>query len=170
MKHYKSWSGLNKQLSGLLCEPLKNRITYFLTRYHDVHNSYGRASIRLDGKELVNFSWVEAYKQERDVHNRWKETGAWDFDAPELKDKWDKEATYSKYDFLEAAVDFLQLPIQEALSSENYLVRVFAIMDRRVGKRTLEAIMKSEEYKSYPMWVRQFYELRLGIEDSGSGK
>jgi hypothetical protein len=74
MKHYKSWSGLNKQLSGLLCEPLKNRITYFLTRYHDVHNSYGRASIRLDGKELVNFSWVEAYKQERDVHNRWKES------------------------------------------------------------------------------------------------
>lgn len=55
MNHYKSWVGLNKRLTQQLCEPLKNRITYFLTRYHKVHNSYGRASIRLDGKELANW-------------------------------------------------------------------------------------------------------------------
>jgi len=163
MKHYKSWSGLKKQLTELLCEPLKYRITYFLTRYHKVHNSYGRASNRSDGKELVIFSWTAAYKQEHDVYNRWKETGEWDYNAPELKRKWNQEATLSDYDFLKAATDFLQLSIEEALESENYLIRVFAIMDKRVGKRTLEAISESEEYKSYPSWVRQFYELRLGI-------
>jgi len=164
MKHYKSWSGLKKQLTERLCEPLKYRISYFLTRYHEVHNSYGRASIRLDGKEPVIFSWVDMYKQENDVYDHWKKTGAWDFETPELKEKWNHEATLSDYDFLEAATDFLQLPIQEALASENYLVRVFAILDKRVGKRTLEAIAESEEYKSYPRWVRQFYELRMGID------
>lgn len=43
MNHYKSWAGLNKQLTDLLCEELKDHLSYFLTRYHRVHNSYGRA-------------------------------------------------------------------------------------------------------------------------------
>jgi hypothetical protein len=47
MEHYKSWTGLNKQLRENLCDELTDRIAYFLTRYHDVHNSYGRAAIRL---------------------------------------------------------------------------------------------------------------------------
>lgn len=51
MTHYKSWKYLNKALCDRLCEGLRGRITYFLTRYHAVHNSYGRA--RLDGKELA---------------------------------------------------------------------------------------------------------------------
>lgn len=160
MNHYKSWSGLNKQLTEQLCESLKNRISYFLTRYHKVHNSYGRASIRLDGKELVNFSWVEMYKKDYDANEHWKKTGVWDYESPELKAKWDFDGTFSDYDFLEAATEFLQLSIQDALQSDNYLIRVFAIMDKRVGKRTLVDIIKSAEYKSYPKWVQQFYELR----------
>ncbi len=163
MKHYKSWSDLKKKLTEQLCGPLKNRITYFLTRYHEVHNSYGRASIRLDGRELVNFSWVEMRRQEKDTYELWKETGAWDWEAPELKQKWNRDAILSDYDFLEAAMEFLQLPIKDALQSDNYLIRVFAIMDKRVGKRTLEAIKKGGEYKSYPEWVRQFYELRFKV-------
>ena len=67
MDHYKSWSGLNKWLCECLCEELKDRITYFLTRYHKVHDSYGRAAILLDGKELVCFSWIEQYRQEQQV-------------------------------------------------------------------------------------------------------
>lgn len=67
MTHYKSWSGLKKQLSETLCDTLINRVIYFLTRYHDVHNSYGRAAILLDGKEMVCFSWIEMYYQERDI-------------------------------------------------------------------------------------------------------
>lgn len=161
MNHYKSWSGLRKQLNDCLCASLKGRITYFLTRYHDVHNSYGRASIRDGGKELVNFSWVEMYRQDRDTNELWKKTGRWDVHAQELRDKWDMEATYSDLDFLNAAAAFLQLPIQDALKSENSLIRVFAVLDKRVGRRTLEKIKISEEYKGYPQWARQFYELRL---------
>lgn len=161
MNHYKSWSSLNKQLTDCLCEPLKNRITYFLTRYHDVHNSYGRASIRLDGKELINFSWVEMYQQDYDINELWEKTGVWNDAAAELKDKWDNEATFSDWDFLKAAADYLQLSIQEALDSDNYLIRIFAIMDKRVGKRTLDSIRRNEKYKMYPQWVQRFYELRI---------
>lgn len=106
MNHYKSWSMLNQQLSGLLCEELKNHLSYFLTRYHKVHNSYGRAAIRLDNRELVCFSWVEMYDQEYDLHEKWKETGVWDYEDQDLKSKWDENATYYEMDFLAAAVSF----------------------------------------------------------------
>ena len=161
MNHYKSWSGLNKQLNECLCDSLKNRISYFLTRYHEVHDSYGRASIKLDGKELVVFSWINMYRQEGDTSARREETGVYDSDAPDLRSKWEKEGTLSEWDFLQAATDFLQMPIADALKSDNCLIRIFAILDRRVGKRTIRQIQDSGIYKTYPEWVQQFYKLRF---------
>jgi len=160
--HYKSWSALNKQLSGLLCDELKGRLSYFLTRYHKVHNSYGRAAIRLDGRELVCFSWVEMYHQDRDLNEMWRETGVWDYTNPDLKNKWDADASYHDMDFLAAAGSFLQTPIMEALYSDNDIIRIFAVVDRRIGKRTLQRLRESGAYQGFPSWVKQFYELRLG--------
>lgn len=80
------------------------------------------------------------YKQEFDVNEMWKTTGEWDYDNSEFKEKWNNEATFFDYDFLSAATKYLQLSIKDALKSENSLIRVFAIMDRRVGKITLEKI------------------------------
>ncbi len=164
MHHFKSWSYLNKQLSDRLCNPLKDRISYFMTRYSDVHNSYGRASIRLDKKELVVFSWIEMYRQESDIHAHWRETGIWDDDDPGIKSKWENNCTLSDWDFLQAATDFLQMSISDALDSDNCLIRILAIMDKRVGKRTIQQIQANASYKAYPQWVQQFYTLRLSIE------
>lgn len=166
MNHYKSWSGLNKQLSDSLCEPLKNRITYFLTRYHDVHNAYGRAAVRLDKTELVIFSWIEMYNQENAVSEMHANHGLSFYEAEEkLKPEWDQNCTYCEMDFLSAANDFLQMPICDALNSENYIIRIFAILDKRIGKRTLQAMKSSNSYKALPEWVKQFYELRFSISN-----
>ncbi len=162
MNHYKSWSKLNRQLSGLLCSKLKNHLSYFLTRYHKVHNSYGRAAIQLDNRELVCFSWIEMYHQDYDLNEIWEKTGTWDDSDSDLKDKWDANATYYDMDFLAAATSFLQTPIMEALYSDNYIIRIFAIVDRRIGKRTLQTVRESGDYQNFPAWVKQFYELRLG--------
>lgn len=51
--------------------------------------------------------------------------------------------------------------IHDALESENYIIKILAILDRRVGKRTLKQIAAEGAYRQYPAWVRQFYELRL---------
>lgn len=80
----------------------------------------------------------------------------------ELKHNWNTDATLCDWDFLEAAANYLQLPVQAALVSDNFLIRILAVMDRRVGKRTIEHIRKCGEYKKYPEWVQQFYELRFG--------
>ena len=51
--HYKSWSSLNQQLTGLLCDSLRDRIRYFFTRHVESGGNHSRAAILLDGKELV---------------------------------------------------------------------------------------------------------------------
>ena len=149
LPHYKSWAGLNKWLQECLCDDLKDRITYFLARYHKVHDSYGRAAIPLDGRELVCFSWIEMCRQEADGY------------SDKMKPKWDANCTYCEMDFLNAVLEFRNLPIQNALASENYIIKILAILDKRIGKRTLEKIKQAEEYKQYPAWAGQFYELRL---------
>ena len=168
MDHYfKSWSGLNKQLSAFLCDSLRERITYFLTFYHEVHNSYGRAAIRLDGQELVCFSWIEMYRQEYDVSEQYAKTGHYQPQPPELKEKWDQNCTYCNYDFLNAALIFLNQPVADSLLSEDYIQRILAVMDRRIGKRSLQKLFEAGEWKTYPGWVRQFFELRFHCEGIG---
>ncbi len=51
---YKSWSNLKKQMNDLLCNSLKDKISYFYTNYHEVHNAYGRATINYCNKEAVS--------------------------------------------------------------------------------------------------------------------
>ena len=163
MEKYKSWSGLNKRLGEMLCDELKDRISYFLTRYHTVHDSYGRAAIRLDGKELVIFSWIETCHQENDISELYQLDVCKSFDEMEeqLKPKWDRNCTYSEMDFLDAALRFRNMTIKDALESENYIIRILGIMDKRVGNRTLSRIKEFGEYEHYPDWVQQFYKMRL---------
>ena len=78
-----------------------------------------------------------------------------------MKPAWDETCTYCEWDFLSAVLEFHNLSIQDALNSEDYIIKILAILDKRVGKRTLQKIRDAEEYKKYPEWVRQFYELRL---------
>lgn len=163
MEHYKSWSGLNKWLNDCLCEEFKGRISYFLTRYHKVHNAYGRAAIRLDERELVSFEWMEMYRKESAVNTAWYEDKEQSYlDLYEsMKPQWDANCTYDDMDFLNSVLEFRNLSIQDALDSEDYIVKILAILDKRIGKRTLKKIADKAEYMQYPVWARQFYELRL---------
>jgi hypothetical protein len=163
MEKYKSWSDLQKQLNDRLTPELRGRITYFLTRYHDVHNAYGRAAVRLDGKELVCFTWDEEFRQEQDLAEALRAHPESEYDQLRegLKPEWDAACQYCEMDFLNAALRFRSMPVQEALRSENAIIRVLAILDRRVGRRTLRRIGIEKAFENEPEWVRQFYELRL---------
>ena len=157
-KHkFKSWSNLKKQMNDLLCDALKGKISYFYTSYHEVHNAYGRATINYNKKELVAFSWVEMYKQEQEVSQLYSEGKKVSYGEMEMK-KWMPECKLCDADFINSLTIYLKTDIATALHSENYLHRVFAYMDRRVGKRTLVKI--KDEVEKLPEWVKQFYRLR----------
>ena len=170
---YKSWSNLKKQMSDLLCDSLKDKISYFYTSYHEVHNAYGRATINYRKKELVAFSWVELYAQQRDIIDQYSKMGnvpsmLVDYEgsvnayktanAVATKEKWMPNCTLCEADFINSLTTYLKTDITTSLHSENYLLRVFAYMDRRVGKRTLIKI--KDEVEKLPEWVKQFYQIR----------
>ena len=154
---YKSWSNLKKQMNDLLCDSLKDKISYFYTSYHEVHNAYGRATINYNKKEIVAFSWVEMYAQEGEVSKLYAEGKKVSYGELE-KGKWMPECKLCDADFINSLTIYLKTDIATALHSENYLLRVFAYMDRRVGKRTLIKI--KDEVEMLPDWVKQFYQIR----------
>jgi hypothetical protein len=46
--------------------------------------------------------------------------------------------------------------------NNNPLIRMFAVLDRRIGKRTLAKA--KESIAEQPLWLRQFYQLRITAE------
>lgn len=158
---YKSWSNLKKQMNDLLCDSLKGKISYFYTSYHKVHNAYGRATINYEKKEMVAFSWVEMYGQERDVSECYRKGETVSFEKME-KETWMPECKLCEADFINSLTIYLKTDIASALHSDNYILRVLAFMDRRVGKRTLIKI--KDEVEELPDWVQQFYRLRCEAE------
>ena len=67
------------------------------------------------------------------------------------------------YNITDAIREYKGLPIAKSIASENPIVRMFAVMDRRVGKRTLKKLAK--EIDLQPPWLQFFYKLRLDSEN-----
>ena len=82
----------------------------------------------------------------------------------DMKSRWDIDCTYYETDFLQAALQFQNIDIKTALESKNKIIRIFAILDKRVGKRTLCRIQQEGSYLEEPDWVRQFYKIRFAAE------
>ncbi|MDE5577201.1 MAG: hypothetical protein K2J11_07425, partial [Oscillospiraceae bacterium] len=64
--------------------------------------------------------------------------------------------------FYEAFVEFDNQSIEKSLASENLLIKILALLDRRVGKRRLEK-MKAE-MEAEPSVIRMFYTIRVDAE------
>lgn len=53
------------------------------------------------------------------------------------------------------------LSIDESISSDNYFIRLLAMLDSRLGKRRIRKI--AEHIENEPEWFRKWIGLRLGI-------
>ena len=159
---HRRWAQIRRILEqDLLCEPLKGRVRYFATRYRNAHDNIGRVCILVDGKEVINMTFFVEDERYAQTHERIKnepDKSFQDVYTQVYKDFADK-GLYYPGDFGFALDEFLSLDIGEALKSDNLLVRMMAIMDRRVGKRTLEKI--KPDISDLPEWLQYFYNLRI---------
>ena len=129
----------------------------------------GRAAIRLDGVEVLRsnyYTYLENCCGRNFSHLR--STTLKDCDsAKEAIDRrlmhvrWSR-ATFDQKVFYEAFGIFDNQSIEKSLVSENPLVRIFALLDRRLGKRRLLALEESMEQELD--WVRAFYVIRMQAE------
>lgn len=70
----------------------------------------------------------------------------------------DKRREYTDGEFCRALEEYRNSDIQKSIRSSNPIVVMFAVFDRRVGKRTLEKLRGEEGEK--PEWLRELIRLR----------
>lgn len=111
---------------------LRGRIQYFVTRYKFSHDQEGRAAILLDGKEVLRGNYYSKFfksdlfpRDEKCSHRIKNEYSYMDEVALDL-------GCFDQRCFYLAFEEFDNQSIDESLKCDNLLVRIFAILDRRV--------------------------------------
>lgn len=163
-----SWSAMRKKLeTENICDSLKGRVTYFATRYRKSHDEMGRVAVLLDGKEVLQSSWFEWAKKSHEIYEATRGPHNKGLTHDEYWKKVDIE-THNQYGFdqfcfYNAYYEYANQSIENSLNADDPIIRLFAILDRRVGKRTLEKLKPTLD--SLPKWLRYFYDLRIESEN-----
>ena len=158
-----SWSGIRKRMeSEYLAESLKGDISYFATSYSRSPDHEGRAAIRYDGKEIIkgcyyhNWTKAESFPKDEKYERRMREEFAYIDDTAIKLGVFDQRCFYRAFD------EFDNQSIEKSLYSDNLLVRIFAVLDRRVGKRKL--ISMKESIENEPDSIKEFFAIRMNAE------
>ncbi|MBR2731909.1 MAG: hypothetical protein IKD72_08000 [Clostridia bacterium] len=166
-----SWSGMRSYLEReMLAESLRGRVRWQCVSFPDM-DELCMFSLLIDGATVKRFSWetVNSYfiaqgmKSEEAAHPRgmreyWKEF--WDLLT---QTPTSARSEYTDGEFCDALAAYRNQPIGESLRSEDPLVRMFALLDRRCGKRTLARL--APEMEAQPAWLRELFRLRCAAEN-----
>ena len=126
----------------------------------------GRAAIRVDGVEVLRSNYYTYFENVWTKFHHLRSTTLKDHDsAKEAINQAHayalEQGTFDQKVFYEVFGIFDNQSIEKSLVSENPLVRIFALLDRRLGKRRLLALDSMEQELD---WVRAFYAIRLQAE------
>jgi len=163
-----SFSGMRKYLEKeMLAEKLDGRIRFGCTTYAGMDGCH-IFDVSIDGKQVKRFSLetVNSFfigngliKKEKPMDKREYWDGFW-YLLNEIP--IEARTEYTDGEFCQALECYRNQDIKESLSLANPIVRMFAVLDRRVGKRTLLII--KETIEEQPLWLKQFYQLRCSVE------
>ena len=159
-----SWSGMRKYLEEeMLCPSLRGRVRYGCTRYVGMDSDHV-FDVWVDGRQVKRFSLetvneyfiAQGYTIKRSpmsIHDYWE-----DFWNLMERQPLESRAEYTDDEFCDALSAYRNQSIQESIASPNPIVRMFAVLDRRLGSRTVEKLR--QEMENQPEWLRFFYRLR----------
>lgn len=156
-----SWSGMRKYLEKeMLADTLKGRVRYSCTTYPGMDGCYIFV-VYIDNKPVKHFSFDTIYAYLGKIG--YKEERTWEkmWDYIELNPIHSR-TEYIDKEFADALNEYRNKSIEVSIHSQNPLIRMFAVLDRRVGKRTLYKL--KNEIDQQPLWLQQFYKLRISAE------
>ena len=168
----KKWSKLKKKIECFICDSLKDRVQFTVTNYRKAHDQTGRAFITVNKQEVFNMCTLTAnnalYNKEQEIMS----LQSINYDVYNGQQNVDIQAQahemimadgiFSQYDFFDIVEEYLNLPVDKALISDNILIKILTIVDKRVGKRTLKKMRES--IKKEKDIVQYFYHLRCEAE------
>ena len=109
-----SWSTMRKVLEQEnICDSLKGRVQYFVTRYRESHDQEGRVAVRLDGNEIFKSNFYDGEIERREAWNEINASKGRPTDYAESGEQMELEALnkggFERFAFYDA---FLSLPKQ----------------------------------------------------------
>ena len=120
------WSKLKQTIESGLAIDVADRICFHSTRYRNAHDGMGRSWITVDDVEIGSMQHLSGPA------------------ASEDPDRLDN-GVFTAYYLPLAMRQFLNMNIDDALCSENPLIRAIAVVDRRTGKRRIQLLDPMEE-------------------------
>ena len=160
-----SWSGMRKYLEQeMLAQVLRGKVRYGCTAYTGMDGCC-IFEICIDGVPHKRFSWETVntwFIRSGCTHNTAPVgIGEYWLEFRSLLEKYPmaERTEYTDEEFCAALEEYRSRTVQESAFSQNPLVRMFAVLDRRLGKRTL--LKLKGEAAVQPKWLQQLYELRF---------
>ncbi len=144
------WSKLKSKVKEMLCPELKDRVDFYLTSYRKSHDEADKVWITVDKQKVFSCKYYPY---------QWAESEAYydGLNQEEAKKLLSSNEIHNPKGFGDAMRNYLSLPIRKALQSSNPLIRAFAIIDRRIGKRTINSMKVSDSEHTL---IKKFYNLR----------
>ncbi|MDU4443457.1 MAG: hypothetical protein E7I83_03625 [Veillonella sp.] len=141
-----TWSGIRHKLeTEYLAISLRGYIQYFVTTYSKSPDHEGRAAIRYNGKEIIKGNYWNQYVKAHlfpkdDTYEQRMHEGFPFIDNTALElGVFDQRCFYQAFD------EFENQNIDKSLVSDNLIVRIFAVLDRRVVFQEFYAIRVHHE-------------------------
>ena len=157
-----TWSGIRRKLEcEYLADSLRGRVRYFATTYRESHDQEGRAAIIVDGTEVLKGNFYNYWLKNHLLPKDDTRYNSFEFDV--MDETALELGMFDQRSFYRSFAEFDNQPIEKSLVSENLLVRIFAILDRRVGKRRLLAL--KHQMESEPEILQFFYYMRAEAEN-----
>jgi hypothetical protein len=145
------WSKLKARVKDFICPELRGRIDFHLTSYRKSHDEADKVWVTVDGQRVFSCKHYPHYR-----------AGVYAYycglTGDGVKSVLREVEIFHPKDFGDAMRAYLDMPVRDALKSSDPFIKAFALVDRRVGRKTLEKLELSDsEHKL----VKTFYELRL---------
>lgn len=160
------WSNIRNKLENeYLANSLRGHIQYVAVSYSKCPDHEGRFAVRYDGKEIFKsdgFKWhweyFENYYNNLEKNKDMSYNELWKTAYTETI----KDGSFDQHCFYKAFEEFDNQSIEKSLNSENAIVRMLSLLDRRTGKRRL--VSMKDRMENEPDWIKLFYRLRINAE------
>lgn len=157
------WSKLKKQLEERICDELKGRIKFISATYRKQHDTPGRVAILIDNIEVFEMStlkWGNKITElESEKYKEYDKADKYFSTYEESKKELEEIGVVPQWDFYRGAHEFLNMNLGDAINSDNKIINILAVMDRWVGKRTLQKL--KEKFNNDLDVIVKIIDLRL---------
>lgn len=152
------WSKIRLRLRDLLAPDLKPRVDYRLTSYREHEDPAHEVWITVDKVRVFSASCCGYMNALNDLWYQQQLT-----DRDRIREILTSRESHDACDVVRSFRAYLDSELRAALTSADPIHRALAIVDRRVGKRTLATLRISGTDHSL---VRAFYSLRTKAHES----